>query len=418
MFKYSKFNYTYTLSEGKYLVVNSLYGTKCKIQTNITPDKWDLSLHRLESPILSELMKKNLIVPVDLDEDLYNQYNCNKKIYSNDTLNMQIVLGHQCNFECSYCWQKHTCDHDLTKDAQTKLPQFLSAQLRKRKSLSVDWIGGEPLLYTKVINELSEQCILMAEKHHCKYSAAMTTNGFLLDDTMQKIMIHRNKVHCFMITLDGTEETHDLLRTQKGSKGSFKTIMENVCNLLIHKPKYVSVVIRINVSAELIGHEDKIAETLRKLPSMRNLIYKAIPTVDSIKDEIKISFDDYISFCIKMRQYGIPVQPVYNMKFMAGVCSSAYDSFYSYTENGIIKKCVQGNVNVPINEFYDGKKMNIETCKWMEPQKLDECLECKLLPMCQGLVCPARKEYCHLKMVMHSRYGHLLDEENIVTIQI
>lgn len=418
MFKYSKYNYVYTLSEGDFLVVNSLYGTKCKIRTNITPDKWELNLYKLESPTLSLLLENKLVVPIDLDEDLLNQYNCHKKIYSEDTLRMQIVLGHQCNFNCSYCWQNHTNDYDLSSDAQIKLPRFLSAQLRKRKGLSVDWIGGEPLLYSKVINELSEQCILIAEKHHCKYSAAMTTNGFLLDDTMQKIMIHRNKIHCFMITLDGTEETHNLLRTQKGGKDSFRIIMENICNLLVHKPSYVSIIIRINVSPELIGQEEKIAETFRKLPNMRNLIYMAIPTVDFKKDEVKISFDDYIDFCIKMRKYGISIQPVYKTKFMAGVCSSAYDSFFSYTENGSIKKCVQGDVELPINEFYNSQKINAETSKWMEPQKLIECLECKLLPMCQGLVCPARKEYCHLKMVMDPRYGQLLDEENIATIQI
>lgn len=418
MFKYSKYNIVYSLSENQYLIANSLYETKCKIITHISPDQWEKNINNLETRVLSLLLDKNIIVPIDKDEELLNQYYCYKKLYNNNNLKVQIILGHQCNFDCSYCWQEHTSDCNLSEDAIMKFPKFLDSQLQMRKMVNIDWIGGEPLLYKKTIDKLSEQCILIAEKHHCNYSAAMTTNGFLLDDNMQKNMIYHNKVNCFMITLDGIEETHNLFRPQKGGKGSFSVVKENICNLLVNKPRYVSVIVRINISPELIGYEKEIADVFKGLPKLRNVIFLAVPTVDPEKNEIKISFDEYFDFCIKMKGYGVLIRPVYSLKFMSGVCSSAYDNFYSYNRNGIIKKCVQGDIELPIDEFYQNQKRYTNISLWMKPQKLLECAECKLLPMCQGLVCPVRKENCHLKMVLEARYGQLLDEDNILKLQI
>ena len=54
--------------------------------------------------------------------------------------------------------------------------------------MRVEWFGGEPLLCMDVIENLSKHFIDICRKAHKGYTAAITTNGYLLDlETFRKL---------------------------------------------------------------------------------------------------------------------------------------------------------------------------------------------------------------------------------------
>ena len=58
----------------------------------------------------------------------------------------------------------------------------MNNQKEQLKHLDVSWYGGEPLLATEVIYNLSDRLICLCEKHGIEYNSYMISNGSLLDD--------------------------------------------------------------------------------------------------------------------------------------------------------------------------------------------------------------------------------------------
>jgi len=76
-------------------------------------------------------------------------------------------------------------------DTQNYLFDFVKKSLLENncKYLSIMWYGGEPLLHKNVIYDLSEKFTSFCIKNSIAYSAAIVTNGFLLDsETAKKII--------------------------------------------------------------------------------------------------------------------------------------------------------------------------------------------------------------------------------------
>lgn len=182
----------------------------------------------LESDMESFLRER--LVIVDDDNDDYLQFLDIKETYNNQDQigHFMIHLGYACNLKCSYCYQS-----TLSK-AQEKLslnPDAVISFIKKTidacnyDSLDICYIGGEPLIYWRAIEQISQAINQWWNQNRVHYS--VITNGMLLNCREIVDRLFACGVREYQVTLDGAEKDHDALRNN-GIEGSFSQIISNL----------------------------------------------------------------------------------------------------------------------------------------------------------------------------------------------
>ncbi|SFC48765.1 radical SAM protein [Pseudoalteromonas denitrificans] len=182
------------------------------------------------------------------------------KASSDGFLFLTIMPTEKCNFRCVYCYE----DFQIGKmDVKTvhAIKNLLSHSAPTLKNLVITWFGGEPTLNTAAVFDISEHILLLQSEFGFKYSANMTTNGYLLDLTMLEQLV-KFGVSEFQISLDGDRILHDSTRVQLSGKGSFNQIWSNLLafshsNLSFHIQLRIHITEKNLSSVILLGKKIK-----------------------------------------------------------------------------------------------------------------------------------------------------------------
>lgn len=136
-----------------------------------------------------------------------------------------IILTEACNMECSYCYQgEDKIKSFMSSDTVEKIADFM---LRKNSgNISIGFLGGEPLLNFKAIQQFVQYFEKKALKRKIKYG--ITTNAILLNDTIISFMKEHN--FSIRISIDGDQYSHDLNRKCQ-IENSYNIITENIRKL-------------------------------------------------------------------------------------------------------------------------------------------------------------------------------------------
>lgn len=142
-----------------------------------------------------------------------------------------LEVTKRCNFECLHCYNQVDISHkELTLDEINDIFELLSEYGVMKLIIT----GGEPTLrkdLTKIIEKASRKFKLVT----------VISNGyFITDDFVNNIGEYKNVI--FQISIDGLEDTHNLIR---GKKDSFKRALEAI-NRLNKKNIYTVVACTIN----------------------------------------------------------------------------------------------------------------------------------------------------------------------------
>lgn len=149
-----------------------------------------------------------------------------------------LNLTQDCNLRCSYCFTHGKSSRKMTFEMGKKCINYLLKNVqecninllpRKYRFVNMAFWGGEPLLEWDMIQQL----VLHSENTEYKDVVIEfngTTNGTLL--TEEKLRFCREHQLFFMISLDGTQETHDRYRRFSDGKGSHSVIMKNMEKVL------------------------------------------------------------------------------------------------------------------------------------------------------------------------------------------
>lgn len=181
---------------------------------------------------------------------------CLKQIQdtNNEVLEFTILTHGDCNFRCKYCYE-HFENIRMSTDTENAILKFAEDKLRTGdyKGLRISWFGGEPLLGYKTIRRLSLEFLKLCNQFSIRYSASITTNGFLLTSKRFKELVSEYQVSSFQITLDGDCDSHDAQRVLKNEKGSYQRILENLQHMKESSLDF-SCVLRFNTSKENYNH--------------------------------------------------------------------------------------------------------------------------------------------------------------------
>ncbi len=121
--------------------------------------------------------------------------------------NITLVLTHQCNLDCVYCYEHH-------KNSCTMPVQLAKEIVDKEltmddgvESVEFDFFGGEPFLEFETIKEVVEYTV--NKKYDKDYIFFITTNGVMLDDDTKAWLKDHTDVLQVGLSLDGTREMHN-----------------------------------------------------------------------------------------------------------------------------------------------------------------------------------------------------------------
>ena len=130
----------------------------------------------------------------------------------------------KCNLDCQYCYVKKN-NRAMSFDTARKAIDFIHKQPGfNRRTLGLQFFGGEPLLALDLIKEVVDYCSYLRRKEGKSFGFAFTTNGTLLDDENLKFL--RKNDFNLMISLDGPEEVHNRRRSFTDGTGTYNIVIK------------------------------------------------------------------------------------------------------------------------------------------------------------------------------------------------
>ena len=155
--------------------------------------------------------------------------------------NITFIVTKDCQLACKYCYlvgknSKERMSFDVAKSA---IDYILDHEEDfPEQSVIWDFIGGEPFIEIDLIDKIVDYLkIEMYKKNHHwfnSYRLSFSTNGLNYHTDKVQKFIEKNKTHLSLgITIDGTQQKHDLNRIYKSDnpteeRGSYKDVVRNI----------------------------------------------------------------------------------------------------------------------------------------------------------------------------------------------
>src|SRR3954452_11995642 len=342
---------------------------------------------------LRDLTVGRMIVHDDLDELEVLERRFRAGTGDRTSFALTVVNSLGCNFDCPYCFQVKP-RAILDDETVGLLVEVLEEQLPTIERFQVTWFGGEPLLATDRIDELSDAFISRCDAADVAYSADIVTNGYLLTPDVAR-RLHASRVESAQITLDGPAETHDLMRPLRNGRGTFDVILDNV----VACADLISISIRVNLdtgnAGAYVGLLDQLVE--RGLAGRVNVHPGQLVAYD---EGIGAPSETYRPRCFTLPQFAdverdflvaarerglasvqLP-QPV------ASPCTATNVNELVVGANGELYKCWDsvGNQHEVIGHLRSWHDQNDRVLKWLRyaPFTDEGCRACIALPTCMG----------------------------------
>lgn len=156
------------------------------------------------------------------------EYNVNPIIHG------QIFITHQCQLNCSYCYEDYEDNEVISLDICKKIINYLINNNTDNEVQNISFFGGEPLLHFKdIIKPVIEWNKNELKNSNLRFS--FVTNGLLLNEEI--LQYCKNNDINFMLSIDGNKESQDSTRKFKlTNDSSFDTLSKNIPNILKYFP--------------------------------------------------------------------------------------------------------------------------------------------------------------------------------------
>lgn len=337
------------------------------------------------SLVIDLLTREVLLIPNSQKEDYCHLHNKTAAIYDNyvlQTSSLEVIsswlfLTFSCDLACTYCFENKMTE-EIDNFMSPETIDSICRQLNKMKDSSTRrfelvYFGGEPLLnYPGMIyavhkfnNELEGQV-----------SHKLITNGVALSIERARELITLG-VSVIQITLDGNEIIHNTRRPTLRGGGSYKTILENIKNLLSFE-KIFTLIIRINIDRNnsnsilsLLEEEIDVFADPRVFIDVGKVCSHTFcseyPAVMS-RNEFSLFYEHIITKIYKMNLQAVPP--------FSGGCSRNKNSASFFSPQGKLFRCPA--IVSDKTAFYEDSRT---------PSSLsvaDRCKTCELLLFCGG----------------------------------
>jgi len=382
----SKYNKFFTRG-GRYFLFNALSNSFAELDKETYFDVCAVvagrkSVDGLDPDLLDDLRKMQ---SMDADEDtellklkLYHQ----SRKFDRNSLILTINPTLSCNFACPYCFEHEHPAVYMTDEAEDEIVKFVAS--KNVSTLRVTWFGGEPLLGFRRILSLTPRLQEIVPD----YSGGMISNGYLLTKEVIE-QLTALKIKSIQITIDGIGENHDSKRCLKDGSPTFDRIIKNIRECRAFAPE-VRIAVRVNLDRNNTDDFIKVCDYF-KSSGIEGVDITPGFIVDrgeentscslAHKEIVKFAVDTYGSKGIQAVQF----YPSLNR----GECSACQANAMVIGPEGELYKCWEevGRKDCIIG-YLDGRKGNevhhLRYLVGVDKFSDSECLECELLPLCDG----------------------------------
>jgi len=365
-----------------------------------------------ESSFLPALVSQGFVVRDNCDELSDIRKWSNAFLSDERLLHLTMLPAEACNFACPYCFQynkRHLFMKPWVYDAALELIKRSAAENQsrgQRTHIKISWFGGEPTLAAPKIMAFQSRLRALSAKCDLDVKCTMVTNGYLLTSSLFKKLLDVN-IREFQVTLDGDNTTHDQLRTLKNGKPTFNAIYENL-KRISQLPNEVQfkMTIRVNFLRTTIaaarnmtdmfvadfGHDNRFQIYCRPVyhfDTARDDIQTLASNICSIDEGIGLqrALAKMVMEQLKVSTPGGLFDPLPMPTPAWCPCERKYS--YVIGADGLLFPCdnLIGDENYTIGHLSeDGTPLyNSRATLWKGDCLSDnDCLTCKLLPVCMG----------------------------------
>ena len=121
-----------------------------------------------------------------------------------------LVVTHQCNIRCSYCYEKHKDSKTMSFENAIRIIEFELNKDDSYDDVEICFLGGEPLLEFDLIKRVVEYTKI--RKYKKNYYFFVSTNGTVINDDMKEWFKKNTNILQMGLSLDGTPDVHNLNR--------------------------------------------------------------------------------------------------------------------------------------------------------------------------------------------------------------
>jgi uncharacterized protein len=395
MYKVSKYNY-FVASDERMIYLNGMTGNSFSVSQkeheNLSKLFDDLALfHSRYTSVFKRFKEWGFIVSEDLDELGLIRFRNKQAVFMDKSYRLVLNPTEDCIFNCWYCTQHGQNTGKMGKDVIERVKKHIRYMIENEKvtGFTLDWFGGEPLIYfDDVIYPIAKYALKLIKKHNLPYHQQATTNGYLITPAMVEKMKEVN-FKSFQITIDGDEKRHDAIRNVKGAP-TFKKIIENVVLLCDTIPE-IKIVLRLNYDNRTLVKSNMEA-VFFQIPehhrSKINLSFQRVwQTIDRrSRDEENPQLKELYEMAV-----GLGYSPLISNALHVGERIRCYgDRFYHtvINYNGKVYKCTARTAKeAGILHDTGYIEWNPEVLSRLFAKATfenEKCLECKYLPICLG----------------------------------
>lgn len=220
--------------KGENLLFNSRTQALIKIDNPFKEALLELSPKIQES--LPALKNNGIIVEDAKEEELKLKDFFRQLKYENNNLAFEatILTTYSCNFKCVYCFEESVKENtSLDEKTSELIVNWLIKTIEKRglERIFLVFYGGEPLLNTRPIYNISDKIKKYAEKEGIDFGFGIITNGSLIkrDLVGRLLSIGLKEIR---VTIDGDREAHNQKRPFLDGSGTFDLIIDNIKDVI------------------------------------------------------------------------------------------------------------------------------------------------------------------------------------------
>ena len=208
-----------------------------------------------EEAITKELISLGLDAPLYIDD---------KPLVNVPVHALSLAISQKCNMGCSYCYADQGSFGGPVKNMMTdtakKSVDLLMKTCVTGSKVQLTFLGGEPLINRRALQETTEYCFQQAEKKNVQVGFSITTNGTLLKE--EDALFFEKYSFAVTISLDGLGDIHNNLRPMKDGRGSYDLIIEKIKPLLLLQHN-MQISARVTVTPDNLDLVEALNEFIR-----------------------------------------------------------------------------------------------------------------------------------------------------------
>lgn len=347
----------------------------------------------LDRSVLAALYDLGIIV--DAGEDEFFKFDFIRKrsiTNSNHIKSFIIIPTTKCNARCFYCFAAEDTKTQKTMSPETimEVSQFIVSQLKPDDEVVYRWFGGEPLLYSYIIDEIITKVHQLAPNN--EYHSVITTNSSLMTDELLEKAVNFWHLRKVQIPLDGYKRRHDL-RKRYSDKG--KCYYDNLVALvgkLLDKGVYTTC--RFNLDMENIQDLNLVLRDFKQYIRFQHFFFQPIPLHAPKKSSKMMKYvgkDNYHEFWNNVYETLFKERYLQDINRLLprrsqSVCTAMLNNFFLINADGNLFRCDQ-ELHCEENSVGNcrrGVVHNKNLRKWLDDRLAEECVDCKFLPICLG----------------------------------